>query len=80
MSSQTAEVLKAAMDLSRDQRAELVSLLWEVVEQELAGELSPKWKAEIKRRIQRLERGEATLLTQAQFDQRLKDRYGSLAD
>lgn len=80
MSLSTAEVLEAAMKLPAGERAELVHLLWESVELEFDGELSPQWKAEIKRRIERLEKGEATLLTEAEFEKRLKERYGSLAD
>ena len=80
MALSTAEVLEAAMKLPAGERAELVHLLWESVELEFDGELSPEWKAEIKRRVKRIERGEATLLTDAQFQKRLKERYGSLAD
>jgi putative addiction module component (TIGR02574 family) len=80
MTQTTAEVFEAAMNLPRSERAELVSALWESVELEFAGELSPKWKAEIQRRIEKVKRGEATLLTDAEFEKQLKERYGSLAD
>ena len=70
----TTEILRAAMNLPPGERAELVHLLWESVEREFDGDLSPAWQAEIKRRIERLEKGEATLLTEAECDKRLKDR------
>ncbi|MCI0360872.1 MAG: addiction module protein [Planctomycetaceae bacterium] len=80
MTQATAQVFEAAMNLPRSERAELVNALWESVELELAGELPPRWKAEVRRRIEKIKSGEARLLTEAEFDKRLRDRYGSLAD
>ena len=80
MTQATAQVFEAAMNLPRSERAELVSALWESVELEMSGELPPQWKAEIRQRIENVLRGKATLLTDEEFQQRLHNRYGSLAD
>lgn len=68
------------MNLPPSERAELVTALWESVELEMAGELPNDWKAKVRRRIEKIKSGKATLLTQAEFDKRLRNRYGSLAD
>lgn len=59
-----AEILKAALDLSEDEREKLVEELSATLRAVGGGAgLSPGWEAEIARRIRRIESGEATFVS-----------------
>ena len=59
MTSAAKKILEEALALSEQEREGLVSALSSSLE---PVELTPEWSAEIRRRIQKIERGEAELL------------------
>jgi putative addiction module component (TIGR02574 family) len=62
MSTALAGVLKAALNLSADEKKDLIDSLWESMP-ETAPEFDPEVLAEIDRRSDELEAGKAELLT-----------------
>jgi len=60
MEQRTRELFEAAMELSESERADLAELLWATVEPDEG--LEEAWAEEIRRRIQKLEAGEAELI------------------
>jgi putative addiction module component (TIGR02574 family) len=59
---QPKEILEAALKLEPAERARIANELLESIEEPEAVELSPAWKAELQRRIQRIESGDATFV------------------
>lgn len=67
------KVLAQALALPVAEREALVEALSDSLE---PSELSPEWRAEIARRIQSIERGEATLLDAEAHLRELQAKYG----
>ena len=82
MSPNTSQLLQAARSLSRAERAELASAIWDTVEDEMEKDvvLAPEWKAEIRKRIEESDRGDGITLSEEEVEQRLRERYGPLPD
>jgi putative addiction module component (TIGR02574 family) len=78
MSTAANELFDAAMALSPSERVELATRILETVDDDAPVELSPEWKAEIKRRLDEIDRGEGTWLSEEEVEQRLRTRYGTL--
>lgn len=68
------KLLADALALPIEEREALVDALSDSLD---AAELSPEWKAEIARRIERIERGDATLLDAEAHLRALQAKYGA---
>ncbi len=62
MKTLTAEVYKQALDLDERDRATLVGLLIESLEEEPDKDLEAAWKAEVQRRIEELDSGDVEMI------------------
>ena len=62
MSQDYAEIEKSARLLSPEERARLAEAMTESHRQAMPSEIEAEWEAEIKRRVEAYERGEATLM------------------
>jgi hypothetical protein len=58
--------------------------LWDTVEKDWEDdqqiELSPEWREEIARRIREADNGEGQWLSEEEFNNRLREKYGPLFD
>ena len=62
MSQDYAEIEKSARLLSPEERARLAEAMTESLREAMPSEIQAAWEAEIKRRVEAYERGEATLI------------------
>ncbi len=62
MSQNYSEIEKSARLLSPEERARLAEAMTESLRDAMPAEIAAAWKAEIKRRVEAYERGEATLV------------------
>lgn len=62
MSQDYAEIEKSARLLTPEERARLAEAMTESVREAMPSEIEAEWEAEIKRRVQAYERGEARLV------------------
>ena len=62
MSQDYAEIEKSARLLTPEERARLAEALTESLREEMSSEIEAAWEAEIKRRVEAYERGEANLI------------------
>ncbi len=62
MKTLTAEVYKQALDLDERDRATLVGLLIESLEEEPDNDLEAAWKAEVQRRIEEIDSGDVEMI------------------
>jgi len=62
MSQDYAEIEKSARLLSPEERARLAEAMTESLREAMPSEIEAEWEAEIKRRVEAYERGEATLI------------------
>ena len=78
--SQTAiQLCEAALALPRDERATLVAILADSLDQdEDPADVAKAWNAEIKRRIEAADRGDVVFLSHEEVWQRLDAKYGKL--
>ena len=60
---QAKEILEAALKLEPTERAQIANELLESIEEPGTVDLSPAWRAEIRRRIERIESGDATYVS-----------------
>ncbi|MCX4243922.1 addiction module protein [Paraliomyxa miuraensis] len=74
MTSAAQKVLEAALALPADEREALVGVLSMSLE---PATLSPEWQAEIARRLERIENGEATFYDAEDHLRTLRAKYGS---
>ncbi len=72
MTSAAKKILEEALALSEQEREELVSALSSSLE---PVELSPEWSSEIRRRIEKIERGEAELLDAEEHLAELRQKH-----
>lgn len=72
MTSAAKKILEEALALSEQEREGLVSALSSSLE---PVELTPEWSAEIRRRIQKIERGEAELLDAEEHLAELRQKH-----
>ena len=72
VTSAAQEILQAALALPSREREELVGALSSSLE---PSELNPQWQAEIARRLQKLEDGEATLHDAESHLESLRAKY-----
>ena len=72
MTSAAKKILEEALALSEQEREGLVSALSSSLE---PVELTPEWSAEIRRRIQKIERGEADLLDAEEHLAELRQKH-----
>ena len=83
VSPQIARLYEEFLALSEDDREELVALIWNEMDGEelpADAELSPEWQAEIKARLEEIDRGEATLIPWEEVQRRLDEKYGPITD
>jgi putative addiction module component (TIGR02574 family) len=62
MSQDYAEIEKSARMLSPEERARLAEAMTESLRQAMPADIEAAWEAEIKRRVEAYERGEANLV------------------
>lgn len=62
MSQDYAEIEKSARLLSAEERARLAEAMTESLREAMPAEIEAAWEAEIRRRVDAYERGEATLI------------------
>jgi len=62
MSQDYAEIEKSARMLSPEERARLAEAMTESLREAMPAEIEAAWEAEIRRRVDAYERGEATLI------------------
>ena len=62
MSQDYAEIEKSARLLSPEERSRLAETMTESLREAMPSEIQAEWEAEIKRRVEAYERGEATLI------------------
>jgi len=62
MSQDYAEIEKSARLLSPDERARLAEAITESLREAMPAEIEAAWEAEIRRRVDAYERGEATFI------------------
>lgn len=62
MAQDYAQIEKSARLLSAEERARLAEAMTESLRDAVPSEIEAEWEAEIKRRIEAYERGEATLI------------------
>jgi putative addiction module component (TIGR02574 family) len=62
MSQDYAEIEKSARLLSPEERARLAEAMTESLREAMPAEIEAAWEAEIRRRVDAYERGEATLI------------------
>lgn len=62
MSQDYAEIEKSARSLTPEERARLAEAMTESLRAAMPSEIESEWEAEIKRRVEAYERGEATLI------------------
>jgi putative addiction module component (TIGR02574 family) len=62
MSQDYAEIEKSARLLTPEERARLAEAMTESLREAMPSEIEAEWEAEIKRRVEAYERGEATLI------------------
>jgi putative addiction module component (TIGR02574 family) len=62
MKTLTAEVYKQALDLDERDRATLAGLLIESLEEEPDNDLEAAWKAEVQRRIEKIDSGDVEMI------------------
>lgn len=72
MTSAARKILEEALALSEQEREELVSALSSSLE---PVELTPEWSSEIRRRIEKIERGEAELLDAEEHLAELRQKH-----
>jgi putative addiction module component (TIGR02574 family) len=73
----TEQLTAAVLALPLADRATLLAILEDsLVEDENATEAEEAWDAEIKRRIESTDRGDVTLLSHEEVQQRLGPKYG----
>jgi putative addiction module component (TIGR02574 family) len=72
VTSAAKKILEEALALSEQEREGLVSALSSSLE---PVELTPEWSAEIRRRIQKIERGEAELLDAEEHLAELRQKH-----
>ena len=72
MTPAAKKILEEALALSEQEREELVSALSSSLE---PVELSPEWSSEIRRRIEKIERGEAELLDAEEHLAELRQKH-----
>ena len=72
MTSAAKKILEEALALSEQEREGLVSALSSSLE---PVELTPEWSAEIRRRIQKIERGEAEFLDAEEHLAELRQKH-----
>ena len=80
MSLTASQILEAALALPYDERSEVAIRLAESVEGFASPEIEAAWNEEIARRIKEADEGNAEYLTEEEFDRRMSERYGPLAD
>ena len=62
MSQDYAEIEKSARSLTPEERARLAEAMTESLRGAMPSEIESEWEAEIKRRVEAYERGEASLI------------------
>lgn len=67
MSSNTAKIIKQALDLPREGRAYVAEKLIESLDYEEAFEISPEWKKEIQKRCEEIDQGKVELIPDDQI-------------
>jgi putative addiction module component (TIGR02574 family) len=84
MSPSASQIFDAARQLPQDERIEFATALWDTVEKDWEDdqqiELSPEWREEIARRIREADNGEGQWLSEEEFNNRLREKYGPLFD
>lgn len=80
MSPTADELLNAVLNLPYDERSEFAIRLTQSVEGFASTEIEAAWKAEIARRIKEADEGQGEYLTEEEFEQRMNEKYGPLAD
>jgi len=80
MSPTADQVLQAALSLPYEERSEVAIRLQENVEGFVTPEIAAAWNEEIARRIKEADEGKARYLTEEEVEQRLREKYGTLAD
>ena len=74
MSTNSKAVLEAALSLPPDDRVELAERLMFSVDEQHQAELERAWDAENARRLDEIDRGEATLISGDEAMRRLEER------
>lgn len=80
MSPTGNQLFETALTLSDDERAELADRLWRSVDGDTQEEIAEAWAAEVKRRIDMIERGEGHWVSEEEVNRRLDAKYGPLLD
>jgi putative addiction module component (TIGR02574 family) len=80
MSLTANQVLQAALNLPYDERSEVAIRLTQSVEGFASPEIEAAWKEEITRRIKEADEGQTQYLTEEEFERRMNEKYGPLAD
>jgi putative addiction module component (TIGR02574 family) len=63
MTASAKEIIEAALKLDRKEREQIAHELLESIDNSSDAELSPAWEAEIQRRLEKIEAGEATFVS-----------------
>jgi len=78
MTTNLNEIYQAALALPLSDRADLAATLFESVKLAEQHDHSDPWVEELRRRIQKLESGEAKFMTWEEVEQRLAERHGKI--
>jgi putative addiction module component (TIGR02574 family) len=63
MTAAAKQIIEAALKLDRSEREEIAHELLESIDGSSDAELNPAWEAEVQRRLQKIEAGEATFVS-----------------
>jgi len=74
------QLFASAMTLSENERARLADRLWESLDGDTQEEITDAWSAEIKQRLEMIERGEGQWVSEDELNRRLDAKYGPLLD
>lgn len=80
MSLTAEQVLEAALNLPYDERSQVAIRLAESVEGFATPEIEAAWKAEIARRIKEADERQGEYVSEEEFERRMNEKYGPLAD
>jgi putative addiction module component (TIGR02574 family) len=74
MNTQAKQILQSALALDPDDRVEIAETLLLSLDDDRAAEIEAAWAAEIKRRIESIDRGEAQMVPWEQVLQEMRER------
>jgi putative addiction module component (TIGR02574 family) len=80
MSDRTKDLLKEALQLSIDERAELASEIIESLDAEEDVEAEEEWRREVGRRVAEIDSGKATLVSEEEARERIFRRGNESLD